>query len=246
MCSLCITYEFFFLTHFLIGGILPLAFAVVDGENDESWEWFFNQFKSAFGVRDQMVFVSDRHKSIEKTCISIFPEATHCICMFHLLNNLKGTFKKNTKAITKYFLRAAKSYTVKEFDMNMDALKNVHKGIPRYLQVAGFEKWSRVYCPQNRFVAMTSNIAESINSVHNTAKDLPIAALVDHLFESLQGLFFKNHILALNTRTTLMRRYEKILQENYRMASTMQVLSCYITSHLTVNICSIFKVFVLL
>lgn len=42
----------------------PLAFAVVDSENDASWEWFLTQLKSFVVESDQLVFVSDRHRSI--------------------------------------------------------------------------------------------------------------------------------------------------------------------------------------
>ncbi|XP_070014640.1 uncharacterized protein LOC142174637 [Nicotiana tabacum] len=43
------------------GTILPLAYAVVDSENDASWKWFFEQFKEAYGERPSMCVVSDRH-----------------------------------------------------------------------------------------------------------------------------------------------------------------------------------------
>ncbi|XP_047250121.1 uncharacterized protein LOC124885902 [Capsicum annuum] len=36
------------------GHILPLAYGVVDSENDSSWMWFFQQFKCAFGERDNI------------------------------------------------------------------------------------------------------------------------------------------------------------------------------------------------
>ncbi|XP_059315454.1 uncharacterized protein LOC132066083 [Lycium ferocissimum] len=48
------------------GNILPLAYGVIDSENDKSWTWFFEQFKQAYGNRDNMCVVSDRHESIIK------------------------------------------------------------------------------------------------------------------------------------------------------------------------------------
>ncbi|XP_047253673.1 uncharacterized protein LOC124887804 [Capsicum annuum] len=36
------------------GHILPLAYGVVDSKNDSSWTWFFQQFKCAFGERDNI------------------------------------------------------------------------------------------------------------------------------------------------------------------------------------------------
>ncbi|XP_049366939.1 uncharacterized protein LOC125831844 [Solanum verrucosum] len=43
----------------LPGHILPLAYAIVDSENDASWTWFFEQFREAYGERDNMCFLSE-------------------------------------------------------------------------------------------------------------------------------------------------------------------------------------------
>ncbi|TYK22553.1 protein FAR1-RELATED SEQUENCE 3-like [Cucumis melo var. makuwa] len=43
--------------------IFLLAFYVVDSENDSSWTWFCNQLKKIIGGRNEVVIVSDRHKS---------------------------------------------------------------------------------------------------------------------------------------------------------------------------------------
>ncbi|KAH0734668.1 hypothetical protein KY285_010375, partial [Solanum tuberosum] len=36
------------------GHILPFAYAIVDSENDASWTWFFEQFREAYGERENM------------------------------------------------------------------------------------------------------------------------------------------------------------------------------------------------
>ncbi|XP_069145463.1 uncharacterized protein [Solanum lycopersicum] len=51
------------------GCILPLAYGVVDTENDCSWTWFFENFKNAFGERENMCIVSDRNESIIKSVV---------------------------------------------------------------------------------------------------------------------------------------------------------------------------------
>ncbi|XP_075103000.1 uncharacterized protein LOC107766877 [Nicotiana tabacum] len=45
------------------GHILPLAYGVIDSENDAAWTWFFEQFKIAYGVRENMCIVSDRNET---------------------------------------------------------------------------------------------------------------------------------------------------------------------------------------
>ncbi|XP_024016380.1 uncharacterized protein LOC112089858 [Eutrema salsugineum] len=44
--------------------IFPIAFAVVDTENDESWEWFFTQLHRVIPDDEGLAIISDRHKSI--------------------------------------------------------------------------------------------------------------------------------------------------------------------------------------
>ncbi|KAF3631297.1 putative transcription factor ABORTED MICROSPORES-like [Capsicum annuum] len=61
------TYEGTMLTTTILdagGHILPLAYAIVDSENDASWIWFFKCFGIAYRERENMCFVSDRNHSI--------------------------------------------------------------------------------------------------------------------------------------------------------------------------------------
>ena len=42
----------------------PLAFGIVNSENDEAWTWFINKLSDVVPDEPDLVFVSDRHASI--------------------------------------------------------------------------------------------------------------------------------------------------------------------------------------
>ncbi|ESQ43470.1 hypothetical protein EUTSA_v10015794mg, partial [Eutrema salsugineum] len=68
--------------------IFPLAFGIVDGEDDASWEWFFSKLRECVSDGYPLVIVSDRHNSIKKACSTIFPWAKRGICYYHLQHNI--------------------------------------------------------------------------------------------------------------------------------------------------------------
>ncbi|XP_069145715.1 uncharacterized protein [Solanum lycopersicum] len=79
------------------GYILPLAYAIVDSENDASWIWFFEQFREAYGVRQNMCFMSDGNESIWKGTTNVYPESEHYACIWHLSVNVLKNFNRILK-----------------------------------------------------------------------------------------------------------------------------------------------------
>ncbi|XP_060974519.1 uncharacterized protein LOC133039631 [Cannabis sativa] len=77
------------------GHIFPLAFCVADSENDQSWKWCFKKFKEAYGVREHQCLISDRNERLIKAAREIYPEITHSYCGYHILSNLKTSFKQH-------------------------------------------------------------------------------------------------------------------------------------------------------
>ncbi|XP_074350442.1 uncharacterized protein LOC141689848 [Apium graveolens] len=163
------------------GRIVPLDFAVVDSENDLSWEWFFTKFRKGYRGREDMLFVSDRHESIIKGASKVYLEVPNAFCIFHLLGNIKTKFKKNLKRIKEEFVSAANAYSVKKFNYHMNELEKVNKRVQLYLQEIGYEKWAKVYSTNNRYSNMTSNVAESLNSVITSIRELPIYTMLESL-----------------------------------------------------------------
>ncbi|XP_019231148.1 PREDICTED: uncharacterized protein LOC109212000 [Nicotiana attenuata] len=156
------------------GHILPLAYGVIDSENDAAWTWFFEQFKIAYGDRENMCIVSDRNESIIKSVSRVYPDVPHFACIWHLWNNVYKKFKKSHAKLSEIYFSMAKAYTQGEFDSLMEKVEKVDIRVKEYLELARYEKWARLYAPVNRGWTMTSNIVESINAALVSARELPI------------------------------------------------------------------------
>nr|XP_009765360.1 PREDICTED: uncharacterized protein LOC104216925 [Nicotiana sylvestris] len=98
------------------GHILPLAYCVIDSENDVAWTWFFEQFKIAYGDRENMCIVSDRNESIIKSVSRVYPNVPHFACLWHLWNNVYKKFKKSHAKLSEIYFSMAKTYIQAEFD----------------------------------------------------------------------------------------------------------------------------------
>ncbi|XP_075078029.1 uncharacterized protein LOC142164263 [Nicotiana tabacum] len=122
------------------GHILPLAYGVIDSENDAAWTWFFEQFKIAYGVRENMCIVSDRNESIIKSVSRVYPDVPHCACIWHLWNNVYKKFKKSHAKLSEIYFSMTKAYTQTEFDSLMEKVEKVDIRVKEYLELAGYEK----------------------------------------------------------------------------------------------------------
>ncbi|CAH9117798.1 unnamed protein product [Cuscuta epithymum] len=206
------------------GKIFPIAFSVVDSENDESWKWFFRNIKEALVYRSGMVIVSDRHESIAKAVLEVYPESGHGVCIYHLFNNLKTKFKRKTKKMKDSFFEAAQAYTKDDFDWHIEELKKLDEGIVPYLYSVGYEKWTRVFSTSKRYSTMTSNIAESLNAALKKIKNLPITALLQFLHALVQIWTHMNRNIARNTFTKLAKVPHETLEQNYLKCMKLKVI----------------------
>lgn len=208
--------------------IFPLALAVVDSENDDSWEWFFKKLKEVIGDRESLVFVSDRKLSIPKASEKIFPGAVHGFCMQHLLRNLNARFKG--VKLDALFYRCAKAYRIGDFEYYMRQMEAIRAGIRKYLQDAGFDKWARAYFPRRRYDVMTTNISESMNAALLEAREYPIVALIEYFRSLLQKWFYIRRNEADGTFTRLTPWAHNRLRDREGSARSMDVSFCNIIS----------------
>ncbi|XP_022880517.1 PKS-NRPS hybrid synthetase CHGG_01239-like [Olea europaea var. sylvestris] len=167
--------------------IYPLAWGIVDAETNKSWKWFLSNLKDLIGDSEELVFVSDRKKSIQKAISQLFPSSRHGCCIWHMEKNLIQRYNK--ASLLFLFKRAATTFRVEDFERLMGQIRRVNKRAHGYLERAGYSFWSRALFIGHRYNIMTNNNAESLNSMLREARSLPITCLVEHIRSTFRSDF---------------------------------------------------------
>lgn len=207
--------------------IYPLAFGVVDRETDASIQWFLEKLKGAIGEVPNLGFVTDRKTCFSKCIASVFPSAFHGLCVQHLTQNLNDKYKNDT--IATLFYNASRTYRESTFSEAWRSILAFPNDSGKYLNDVGITRWSRFHCPGRRYNMMTTNIAESMNSILKEPRDLPIASFLEHVRALLQRWFWERREEGIKVTSTLTKWAELVLQKKQERALTMKVnpIDCY-------------------
>ena len=201
--------------------IFPLAWGIADSENDASWKWFMAKLRGVIGDLENLVFISDRHASIEKAIKEVFPNVYHGVCIHHLKCNLVARYKipshttKGGGYLASYFV-AAKAYRIADFQREIYKMREMKPEATRYLEEeVGFSKWARSMGAFRRYDIMTTNIAESINAVAKDARAMTVTALIEWIRELMQKWFVERREAAENMSNFLTTwAHDKIWKHN--------------------------------
>ncbi|XP_060970004.1 uncharacterized protein LOC115713798 [Cannabis sativa] len=204
--------------------IVPLAFAIVDSENDESWQWFFQKLQESYGERDGQCIIFDRYESIAKAAKENFPNLMHGVCCYHLFKNIKSKFRKRGNELKNAFNGASRAYTETEFEEFMRDLDSIDERIKPYLfDEVSIGKWTRIYNSNKRYAIMTNNIAESVNAAIKEIRELPVVKLIECLNSLVQKWYWNNKNRALGIFTNLAKISEETLLQQRKMSLKYKV-----------------------
>lgn len=167
--------------------VFPLAFAVVDSENDASWTWFFQKVERIIADSVSLTIISDRHQSIYAAKSRVFPKAHHGACIVHLERNVTARFKN--KGLARMVRNAGCEFKIAAFKKLYKEIKSRNHECALYLEKIGMAHWTRVYFQGDRYNLMTSNIAESLNKALVGGRSLPILELVKFIRAMLTRWF---------------------------------------------------------
>ncbi|KAL6560408.1 hypothetical protein OROGR_003967 [Orobanche gracilis] len=172
--------------------LFPLAFAVVEGENNDSWAWFMACIRRFVTQRDGICVISDRHIGIRNAMNTYGsgwtePRAYHRYCIRHLASNFNNKF--HDKTLKNLLWWAANENQIRKFEKRMETIEKLNPEARKWLDAIPKEKWALAHDGGRRYGIMTTNLSEVFNSVLKGARCLPITSLVQLTFYRVNSYF---------------------------------------------------------
>ncbi|KAK9175831.1 hypothetical protein WN944_027841 [Citrus x changshan-huyou] len=171
-------------------GMVPLAIAVCEIENTETWTWFLEILHLYFdNGSDQITFCSDRQKGLLGAIRNTWPTAFHRPCARHIYSN----FSKDHPRVTlrNLFWRAVSSTNKFNHAAAMEKLKKEKLEAWQWLEreLGGFT-WSRYEYDNNCKVDRTSNnTSECFNSSILPYREKPCLTMLEEIRCMFMTLF---------------------------------------------------------
>ncbi|RYR34116.1 hypothetical protein Ahy_A10g048838 isoform B [Arachis hypogaea] len=174
--------------------ILPVAFALVEGENAESWTFFLSHLRQHVTPQPGLLVISDRHNGIKAALEApdggwLPPSAYRAFCIRHVAANFALTFKG--KDARRLLVNAAYAKTEVEFDYWFDILRSEDPAMCEWANRIDYSLWTQHRDEGRRFGHMTTNISECVNSILKGVRNLPVASLVKATYGRLAELFVR-------------------------------------------------------
>ncbi|GLU05181.1 hypothetical protein SLE2022_222940 [Rubroshorea leprosula] len=210
-------------------GIFPVAFAIVDAEDEENWHWFLQELKSAASMSSQITFISDFQHGLKKALAEIFDQSHHSYCLRHLaeqlIRELKGQFSHEARRLLiSDFYSAANALTLDGFKQATENIKAISSDAYDWVIQSEPEHWASAFFGGARYNHTSSNFGHPFYGWVSEAGELPITQMIDVLRGKLMESIYKHRIEASQWTTKLTPSNEEKLQTETAVARSFQVL----------------------
>ncbi|KAJ6829318.1 uncharacterized protein M6B38_358155 [Iris pallida] len=207
------------------GALFPLAFGVVDEENDENWIWFLSELHSLLEANTEnmprLTILSDRQKGIVDGVDFNFPTAFHGFCMRHLSDSFSKDF--NNTMLVNLFWEAAHALTVIEFEAKIIEIEEISQEAAFWIRGIPPRLWATAYFEGTRYGHLTANITESLNSWILEASGLPIIQMMECIRRQLMTWFNERREMSMQWTTALVPSAERRVSDAMERARGYQV-----------------------
>ncbi|RYQ97482.1 hypothetical protein Ahy_B08g093530 [Arachis hypogaea] len=120
--------------------IVPIAFAIVEGETSDAWHFFLSNLYQHVVTRDGVGLISDRHESINAAVERSNgawspPRAFHMFCIRHIESNFLRKFK--APYLQKLVVNIGYSRTVREYENEVFEVREMPSGLEFAVDLRG-------------------------------------------------------------------------------------------------------------
>ncbi|KAL2245997.1 UNVERIFIED_CONTAM: hypothetical protein Sindi_2867900 [Sesamum indicum] len=146
----------------------PIAYAVVNKENKDNWEWFLLLLKVDLNITREYeyTFISDKQKGLLQAFDSVFPACENRFCVRHLHGNMKRAGFKRL-AYKKALWKCALASTVPDFEKRMKEMEKIDKHVIEWFSDKHPSQWSRSYFSTvSKCDILLNNLCESFNATN--------------------------------------------------------------------------------
>ncbi|KAK4400687.1 hypothetical protein Sango_1174800 [Sesamum angolense] len=175
--------------------MFPIAMAVVQSENRETWSWFVGELLDDIGGlgTSKWSFISDRQKGLIEALKDLVPDSEHRFCIRHMYQNFKLKFK--SEELKEYFWKAASTANRKDFEKYMKKIEEINPKISDDVETASDwlkkispEHWARSFFPvHSKCDILVNNLCESFNNYILEARDKPIISMFEWIRTKLMS-----------------------------------------------------------
>ncbi|KAJ9567808.1 hypothetical protein OSB04_003774 [Centaurea solstitialis] len=150
--------------------IFLVAWAVVNVENKDNWEWFIRLLGEDLDIPhgEGLTLMSDQHKGLMEAVKEVMPFAEHRQCVRHIYENFRKCIK------------ASKASYPLEFDRVMHEIKTANPGAYVYLMKRDPKTWSRAFFGFHSLCEVVENgFSECFNAIILKVRTKPIITMLE-------------------------------------------------------------------
>ncbi|XP_019182496.1 PREDICTED: uncharacterized protein LOC109177564 [Ipomoea nil] len=160
----------------------PIAWAVVEIENTDSWGWFLELLKNDLGITNTYpwTIISDQQKGLTTVIQELFPDSEHRNCARHVHANWSKRHKG--KVMKNHFWMCAKSTTEVQFHEQLKALEMRDKEAKADLERYPPKFWCKAFFrTTSKCDIVDNNICEAFNGTLLKARCKPIIPMLEDI-----------------------------------------------------------------
>ena len=196
--------------------MFPIVWAVVEGENEDSWSWFIQHLLHNLNISDSngWTIMSDQQKGLANAVASLLPYAEHRNCVVHILANWR---KKghSTETLRNMFCKTVKCTDPEEFQCSLREMASMSAEAAHDFVAIGVHKFCMAHIDERvECESIDNNISETFNSYILPYRGKRIIEILESIRKALMKRMARKSDLFFNTSDQICPRIRKLLEEN--------------------------------